>query len=86
MCVVLGVGVEVPAYMHVCDCFDDPQMGTADTEILRTQCFQVHSLLRNNVHLEYFMHLTSSNTCKASKRFRSVLVFLVMCVTSVDCC
>ena len=30
-------------YLHTCVCFDDPQMGTADMEILRTQCFQAHS-------------------------------------------
>ena len=33
------------------------QMGTADVEILSTQCFQTLPLLRNDVHLEDFMHL-----------------------------
>ena len=63
-------------------------MGTADAEILSTQRFQSLSLLRNDVHLED-CH-APYNTCEPvdsyRKRFRSVVVSLVMWVTSVDCC
>ena len=46
----------VTAYVCACLCAIH-QMGTADAEILSTQRFQTLSLLRNDVHLEDFMHL-----------------------------
>ena len=93
MCVcvcVVGVGVGGWRYLrrgvrvcaHACACFDDPQMGTADAEILSTQKhFQALSLLSNDVHLED-CH-APYNTCKPvnryRKRFRSLMLCPLLC-------
>ena len=51
-----GGGGEVPAWARAC-VSTIHQMGTVDVEILSTQRLQARSLIRNDVHLEYFMHL-----------------------------
>ena len=60
MCVLCGGGGLLRMHVRVCahGCvLTIYQMGTADAEILSTQRFQALSLLRNDVHLEDFMHL-----------------------------
>ena len=67
--------------VHVCTCFDDPQMGPANAEMLSTQRFQALCLLRNHVHLEDFH--APYNTCEPvnryRKRFRSLLLSFLLC-------
>ena len=66
--------------MHVCTCFDDPQMGPADAEMPSAQRFQALALLRNDVHLEDCHALC--NTCEPvdsyCKRFGSLLLCLLL--------
>ena len=51
VCVVQGVGWRylrgrLRVCAHTCACFDDPQIGTADAEILNTQHIQALSLFK----------------------------------------
>ena len=63
-------------------------MGTADAEIQSTQHFQALSLLRDDVHLEDFIHfMILANQVTVTVRGLGLCILsLVMCVTSVDCC
>ena len=58
-------------------------MGTADAEILSSQRFRALSLLRNDIHMDDFMHLIIYKSCEPGdsygERFRSQLLCVLLC-------